>query len=131
MPSLEQNERIAKLETTSDNHERRIRIQEENSMHLAKLTHFVELQTKHNERQEKQIDNITSIMQSMQSDVQVLKNDMSYVKGNVNDVTQKVDEIEGDRFDNLKSYKDKSVGFYLKLASAVIIAVILTYLGLK
>ncbi|WP_079709874.1 hypothetical protein [Paraliobacillus ryukyuensis] len=124
-------ERIGVLEYASEDQERRLRIQEENNRALIEISQFVKLQTEHNERQERQMENVTNIMSTVQNDVSSLKGDVGYVKSSVNSVTKDVEKMKKEDLQELKQFKSKSWDFYLKIAAGVILAALLFYLGLK
>jgi len=128
-------ERVGILEYSNKDHERRIRIQEENSKALSEISQFVKLQVKHNERQEEQIDNVTSIMQSMQVDVAELKKDVSYFNESMSDVTEEVDEIKKDKTEKLEKKNERRLDLNYKVIAGVLITVIgaavLAWFGLK
>lgn len=123
--------KVARHDEKLEDHERRIRSQELNSKALLEISEYVKLQTIHNERQEKQFENMTQIMQNMQKDVTVLKTDMGYVKSNVDSVSNEVDELKEDKLNQSNKFKDRSIDFYLKLIGGVALAGLVLWLGLR
>lgn len=138
MPQKTEKERIGILETRLGDHERRIRVQENKNDNLQEIATYVRLQVKHNEKQDKQLERITEVMNGihinlagLNKDVKEVKDDVGSVKGEVKHVSGRVDEIEEKRVKGLEGFKGSTVKFYLGIASAVLIAVILTWLNLK
>lgn len=124
-------ERIKALEVRTKDHERRLRIQETNSENLAKIATYVELQTKHNEKQDRQLDNITQVMNEIHVNLAGLNKDVSSVKEDMGNVVVRVDGLEKEHYSGLKDFKKTSIDSYLKVALGILIPLILGWLALK
>lgn len=138
MTEKTERERIGILEAKVEDHERRIRIQENKNDNLSEIAAYVRLQVKHNEKQDKQLERITEVMNGihinlagLNKDVKEVKDDVGSVKGEVKHVIGRVDEIEEKRVEGLEGFKGSTVKFYVGIASAVLVAIILTWLNLK
>lgn len=138
MPSQTEKERIGVLEVKTEEHKRRIRLLENKNDNLQEIATYVRLQVRHNEKQDKQLEKITEVMSGinvnlagLNKDVKDVKSDVGNVKGEVKQVVGRVDEIEDKRIEGLEKYKDNTSKFYLGVMSAIMIAIILTWLNLR
>lgn len=136
------NGRIHRLEVKNEDHERRIRIQEEKNEQLNEIATYTRLQYEHNKNQDIKIDKIgaqfeqvTTVLDGINTSLLSLNHDVKYVKDRQNNADDRLEDLEKERIKELELFKKDRRESALKIITGVIVTVlgaaVLTYLNLK
>lgn len=138
--------RVAKHSQKLKDHERRLQIQEEKVDNLREISAILKELSKQNERNEKRFEQITVVLDGINTSLLSLNHDVKYLKEKQETMDNRVDQIEKERIkelENLKREREKEQkearkekrNFVIGVISGVIVAVLstatLVWLGLK
>lgn len=138
--------RVAKHSQKLKDHERRLQIQEEKVDNLREISAILKELSKQNERNEKRFEQITVVLDGINTSLLSLNHDVKHLKEKQEVMDNRVDQIEKERIkelENLKREREKEQkearkekrNFVIGVISGVIVAVLstatLVWLGLK
>lgn len=138
--------RVAKHSQKLKDHERRLQIQEEKVDNLREISAILKELSKQNERNEKRFEQITVVLDGINTSLLSLNHDVKHLKEKQETMDNRVDQIEKERIkelENLKREREKEQkearkekrNFVIGVISGVIVAVLstatLVWLGFK
>lgn len=138
--------RVAKHSQKLKDHERRLQIQEEKVDNLREISAILKELSKQNERNEKRFEQITVVLDGINTSLLSLNHDVKHLKERQEVMDNRVNQIEKERIkelENLKREREKEQkearkekrNFVIGVISGVIVAVLstatLVWLGLK
>lgn len=144
---------LGRIEMKLEDHERRLRLQEEKNDYLNEISTSIKLQVEHSKMQDEKINKlgeqfvqITKVLDGINTNLLSLNHDVKEVKNRQEKIDNKVERLEEERIeqlkkiekereDELKQAQKERRDFVLKIVSGVLITVLgtvlLLWFGLK
>ena len=127
MPNVDK--RLGVLEARMDDHARRIRIQEEKNERLSELSAYVKLQYEHNKKTDKRFEQMTKVLDGINTNLLSLNHDVKSMKEKQEDMENKVGGLEREQSEALKSFKKNTLDNRTKIIIGVVTGVTTSIIG--
>lgn len=131
-------ERVAKLETITENHERLLTAQSEKNETLAKLTTLMEINSKRDEQRDEQLKEFGDTLKSVNDNLTHLNKSQEKIQQDISTISSRVEKVEKIQDEekqryvlDLRGLPKKTILKVVAIGIAAITAVVTAWVKLK